>query len=350
MQEQSVVQYGVRGSRLLLAPRHSICVLNSVVVRVLSSPPYVRTNGTILFTEEALSEDLTDRQRQRREDRERFIPRTFPADRALEVSAGRAAAALGARDGAGPVLGRATSLRTFLLSIQYSSQSLVRTFLCEDNVILHKFPNPEKDLTRFHAWTFAIGGNILLLDDMYVFKYRRVCHVHFEDKYYLGSKMLTNIAVPTMHLKVNVYRRRRGPLRSLVSTPRPARPAGTGAVENKENTNQPNTQTAVNAGASTSDQGLLPDECKHTADFILFMDSLFDSLNGSFTNSAKRSGKPLLQALTPSYLIMYSVVLGGSRGRRCRGATPLPAAPAAADALQCAREDRDRLIRDLNRR
>ncbi|XP_073959293.1 uncharacterized protein [Choristoneura fumiferana] len=108
---------------------------------------------------------------------------------------------------------------------------------------------------------------------MYVFKYRRVCHVHFEDKYYLGSKMLTNIAVPTMHLK--------------------------GAVENKENTNQPNTQTAVNAGASTSDQGLLPDECKHTADFILFMDSLFDSLNGSFTNSAKRSGKPLLQALTP---------------------------------------------------
>lgn len=46
----------------------------------------------------------------------------------------------------------------------------------------------------------------------------------------------------------------------------------------------------------------MPDECKETADVILFFDELFDSLNGSYQNSNKRRGKILLKALTPTSL------------------------------------------------
>ncbi|CAH0717089.1 unnamed protein product, partial [Brenthis ino] len=51
-----------------------------------------------------------------------------------------------------------------------------------------------------------------------------------------------------------------------------------------------------------ADKGLLPKECQDTADIIIFFDELFDSMNGSFLNSSKRSGKQLLQPLTPSSL------------------------------------------------
>lgn len=73
-------------------------------------------------------------------------------------------------------------------------------FLGDDNIVLHKFPNPEKDPTRFYAWLQAVGGNLLCLDNMYVFKYRRICHKHFEVKYYTRSKMLSNNAIPTLHM------------------------------------------------------------------------------------------------------------------------------------------------------
>ncbi|XP_045506305.1 uncharacterized protein LOC123702575 [Colias croceus] len=49
-----------------------------------------------------------------------------------------------------------------------------------------------------------------------------------------------------------------------------------------------------------AEQGLLPEDCKDTADLLLFFDNLFDSLNGSFKNSSKKSGKVLLQAVTPT--------------------------------------------------
>ncbi|XP_046976314.1 uncharacterized protein LOC124542402 [Vanessa cardui] len=42
---------------------------------------------------------------------------------------------------------------------------------------------------------------------MYVFKYRRVCHIHFESKYWTRSKMLSNIAVPTLHITVAITER-----------------------------------------------------------------------------------------------------------------------------------------------
>ena len=44
----------------------------------------------------------------------------------------------------------------------------------------------------------------------------------------------------------------------------------------------------------------MPEECKQTADILIFFDELFDSLNGSQQNSKKRSGKPLLGPLTPN--------------------------------------------------
>ncbi|PZC70841.1 hypothetical protein B5X24_HaOG214809 [Helicoverpa armigera] len=43
-----------------------------------------------------------------------------------------------------------------------------------------------------------------------------------------------------------------------------------------------------------ADMGILPAECQETADLLLFFDELFDSVNGSYDNSKKRAGKPLL--------------------------------------------------------
>lgn len=45
---------------------------------------------------------------------------------------------------------------------------------------------------------------------------------------------------------------------------------------------------------------MLPQECTDTADLLLFFDNLFDSINGSYDNSKKRSGKELLRQLTPN--------------------------------------------------
>lgn len=46
-----------------------------------------------------------------------------------------------------------------------------------------------------------------------------------------------------------------------------------------------------------SDKGILREECKETADLLLFMDNLFDSVNGSFTKN--KNAKPLLGPVTP---------------------------------------------------
>ncbi|CAG9133866.1 unnamed protein product [Plutella xylostella] len=77
----------------------------------------------------------------------------------------------------------------------------------DDNVILHKFPNPENEPNRFNTWTFAIGGDILSLNDIYVYKYRRVCHQHFEKCYWTRNTKLTNNATPTLQLKGLVIKR-----------------------------------------------------------------------------------------------------------------------------------------------
>ncbi|XP_045456359.1 uncharacterized protein LOC123666208 [Melitaea cinxia] len=78
-----------------------------------------------------------------------------------------------------------------------------------DNVILHSFPNPDTDAERFRTWCFAIGGNVLVLDDQFIHANRKVCHKHFETKYHTRSSRLSANAVPTLQLKPAVSSRER---------------------------------------------------------------------------------------------------------------------------------------------
>ncbi|XP_052745846.1 uncharacterized protein LOC128199641 [Bicyclus anynana] len=48
-----------------------------------------------------------------------------------------------------------------------------------------------------------------------------------------------------------------------------------------------------------ADKKILPEECKETADALLFFDNLFDSVNGSFIKK-NRFAKPLLGPATPT--------------------------------------------------
>lgn len=72
-----------------------------------------------------------------------------------------------------------------------------------DNISLHLFPNPDKDPDRFRTWVYAIGGDILALDNSTIFKNRRICHSHFEPRYHTRSGKLSANAVPTLHLAGN---------------------------------------------------------------------------------------------------------------------------------------------------
>ncbi|KOB63952.1 Uncharacterized protein OBRU01_24625, partial [Operophtera brumata] len=65
---------------------------------------------------------------------------------------------------------------------------------------LHLFPNPEKDKQRFNIWVCSIGGDIIGLDNDDIYKYRRVCHAHFEEKFCYRYKKLSDIAIPTLNL------------------------------------------------------------------------------------------------------------------------------------------------------
>lgn len=65
---------------------------------------------------------------------------------------------------------------------------------------LHKFPNPEKERQRFNLWVTSIGGDILGLENEHIYKYRRVCHIHFEEKYCCRFSRISNIALPTLHI------------------------------------------------------------------------------------------------------------------------------------------------------
>lgn len=67
-------------------------------------------------------------------------------------------------------------------------------------LVLHKFPHPEKERDRFNTWLYAIGGDILGLENERIHKYRRVCRSHFMDKYLCRNDKLSNIAVPTLNM------------------------------------------------------------------------------------------------------------------------------------------------------
>ncbi|KAH9632253.1 hypothetical protein HF086_002888 [Spodoptera exigua] len=65
---------------------------------------------------------------------------------------------------------------------------------------VHKFPNPVKDRQLFNTWVYSIGGDILQLENNHIFKYRRVCHVHFEPKYWCRNNRLAKGAVSTKNM------------------------------------------------------------------------------------------------------------------------------------------------------
>lgn len=74
------------------------------------------------------------------------------------------------------------------------------SFLGSENIVLHRFPNPDTDIERFDAWTDAIGGDILFMEKSSVYRLYRICHLHFESNFQSGSGRVTSNAVPTLAL------------------------------------------------------------------------------------------------------------------------------------------------------
>ncbi|KAI8433950.1 hypothetical protein MSG28_012109 [Choristoneura fumiferana] len=64
----------------------------------------------------------------------------------------------------------------------------------------HGFPNPVTDSERFRTWVYAVGGDILKLKNEYIYKYRCVCHAHFEERFCCRFNKISNIATPTLHM------------------------------------------------------------------------------------------------------------------------------------------------------
>lgn len=58
-----------------------------------------------------------------------------------------------------------------------------------------------KDKDRFNSWIFAIGGEIIGLNNEFIFQQRRVCHAHFENKFHCRNNRLSNNAIPTLNLR-----------------------------------------------------------------------------------------------------------------------------------------------------
>ncbi|XP_063630118.1 uncharacterized protein LOC134801458 isoform X2 [Cydia splendana] len=69
----------------------------------------------------------------------------------------------------------------------------------DNAVILHSFPNPMKT-EKYLLWAQAAGPEVLSLDPHYVYKRRRICHIHFETQYLTNTRRLTHHAVPTLHI------------------------------------------------------------------------------------------------------------------------------------------------------
>lgn len=65
---------------------------------------------------------------------------------------------------------------------------------------LHSFPDPEKYPDKFRSWLYNVGGEVIGLENAYIFKRRKVCHKHFEAKYHTWVNTLTVDAVPTLQI------------------------------------------------------------------------------------------------------------------------------------------------------
>ncbi|XP_044765609.1 uncharacterized protein LOC123321887 [Coccinella septempunctata] len=71
-----------------------------------------------------------------------------------------------------------------------------------DSKIRHRFPNPNKELSRFKEWIHAINNvELMEMDPKKVYDSKRLCHDHFEAAYVSGwSHKLFSNAVPTLNL------------------------------------------------------------------------------------------------------------------------------------------------------
>ncbi|XP_026733348.1 uncharacterized protein LOC113497804 isoform X2 [Trichoplusia ni] len=90
--------------------------------------------------------------------------------------------------------------------------------------VLHRFPNPESDRESFNTWLYAIGSDILGLENKHIFKYRRVCRSHFEDKYLCRNNKISIIAVPTLNMPAPLSLKRlksveKKPLQQILELP-----------------------------------------------------------------------------------------------------------------------------------
>ncbi|CAH0731000.1 unnamed protein product, partial [Brenthis ino] len=86
---------------------------------------------------------------------------------------------------------------------------------CKETKVLHGFPNPEKDIQRFNMWFNAIGGDLVGMDNKSIFKYRRVCHTHFELKYKCRYDRISKNAVPTLNMPGGPCTLNREPLQQI---------------------------------------------------------------------------------------------------------------------------------------
>ncbi|XP_074030884.1 uncharacterized protein isoform X3 [Leptinotarsa decemlineata] len=74
---------------------------------------------------------------------------------------------------------------------------------CSASAMLHKFPNPGKHLEQFRKWVQSINDrDINEMNPVMVYRSKRICHKHFEAKYYSSmSSRLQPMAVPTLYLQ-----------------------------------------------------------------------------------------------------------------------------------------------------
>ncbi|KAI5634265.1 THAP domain-containing protein [Phthorimaea operculella] len=193
-----------------------------------------------------------------------------------------------------------------------------------DYVPLHSFPNPEKEAERFRTWLYNVGGDILSLDNAFIHKRRKLCHHHFEERFHTWVNTLTRDAVPTLHLSGFRKKATKRPLSDVTNTssacmsdpqinepstshlvkePQMKEPSTSHLVKEPQ-MKEPSTSHIIEEPqsgqpATSKAKGILPQDCEDTADVLIFFDDLFDSMNGSYHQSQKKTGKDLLGPVTP---------------------------------------------------
>lgn len=80
----------------------------------------------------------------------------------------------------------------------YRNSELKKLNLNFTGVTLHGFPNPNSDRQRFMKWVANAG--LAGEDEIYIFKNRRICRLHFENIYHYPKNRLCRLSVPRLML------------------------------------------------------------------------------------------------------------------------------------------------------